>query len=48
MSSCEYISPKITLFYYTVEQGFGASQGSPNVNLGIGGWEEENNDYNIK
>ena len=48
MTSCEYISPKITLLCYNVEQGFGASQGSPNVNLGIGSWEEENNDYNIK
>lgn len=44
----KYISPKITLLDFVVEQGFGASQGSPNFNVGIGNWEEENNDYNIK
>jgi hypothetical protein len=43
----KYISPEITLLYFNVEQGFGASQDSPNFNIGIGSWEEENNDYNI-
>ena len=48
MSIHKYISPKIALFCYNMEQGFGASQGSPDFNIGIGTWDEENNDYNIK
>lgn len=48
MSKQQYTTPTILLFYYAVEQGFGASQGSPDVNIGIGPWEEENEDYNIK
>lgn len=48
MLRIEYIAPTLTLHYYEVEQGFGASQGSPNFNTGIGPWEEENEDYNIK
>jgi hypothetical protein len=48
MLRIEYIAPTLTLHYYEVEQGFGASHGSPNFNIGIGPWEEENEDYNIK
>ena len=45
MRKTNYISPEVTLLDVEVEQGFGASQGSPNVNIGIGDWEEENDDY---
>lgn len=45
MSTKNYISPEIYLLDTEVEQGFGASYGSPNVNIGIGDWEEENDDY---
>ena len=48
MSKQQYTTPTILMFYYAVEHGFGASQGSPDVNIGIGPWEEENEDYNIK
>ena len=47
MRKTNYISPEIDLLHFSVEQGFGASQGSPNVNIGIGDWEEENYDYNL-
>lgn len=47
MSTKNYISPEIYLLDIEVEQGFGASQGSLNVNIGIGDWEEENYDYNL-
>lgn len=45
MRKTNYISPEVTLLDIEVEQGFGASQVSPNVNIGIGDWEEENDDY---
>ena len=50
MSKIEYIEPEATLLHYTVEQGFGISQGSPNVDIGIGGWVAYEDDYggNIK
>ena len=47
MSTKNYISPEIYMLDIEVEQGFGASQGSPNVNIGLGDWEEENYDYNL-
>lgn len=47
MSTKNYISPEIYLLDVEVEQGFGASQGSQNVNIGIGDWEEESYDYNL-
>ena len=47
MSTKNYISPEIYMLNLSVEQGFGASQGSPNINIGIGNWEEENCDYNL-
>lgn len=43
----EYMPPQITLLCCSVEQGFGASQDSSDINVDIGDWEEENNDYNI-
>ena len=45
MRKKDYILPELTLHYYDVEQGFGASQGSPDVNIGIGGWETDDEDY---
>lgn len=48
MAAKKYIAPEITLFYLEVEQGFAASQDSSNVDIGIGSWDEENSDYNIK
>ena len=45
MRKTNYISPEVTVLDIEVEQGFGASQDSPNVNIGIGDWEEENDDY---
>lgn len=45
MRIIDYISPQITLHEYIVEQGFGASQGSPDVNIGIGGWGPDEEDY---
>ena len=48
MRKTNYISPDINLLDIVVEHGFGASQGSPGFNVGIGPWEEENEDYNIK
>ncbi len=44
MSKVKYIAPEVTLLYCEVEQGFGASQGSPDVNIGIGSWETDNED----
>ena len=43
----EYIAPEITLFHYSVEQGFGVSDVSPDFNIGIGGWESENEEESI-
>ena len=48
MRKKDYILPELTLHYYDVEQGFGASQGSPDVNIGIGGWEVEEDEFNVK
>ena len=48
MSTNKYISPEITLLDIEVEQGFGASQGSPGFNIGIGGWEVEEDEFNVK
>lgn len=50
MSKTNYMSPEVTLLDVEIEQGFGASQGSPNVNIGIGGWEADDENYggNIK
>lgn len=48
MSTNKYISPEITLFDIEVEQGFGASQGSPDFNIGIGEWEVEEDEFNLK
>lgn len=45
MSTKNYISPEIYLLDIEVEQGFGASQGSPDVNIDIGGWETDDEDY---
>lgn len=48
MRKTNYISPEITLLDIEVEQGFGASQGSPGFNIGIGGWEVEEDEFNVK
>lgn len=48
MSTKNYISPEISLLDIDVEQGFGASQASPGVNIGIGGWEVEGDEIDIK
>lgn len=45
MCKTNYISPEVTLFDVEVEQGYGASQGSPDVNIGIGSWEADEEDY---
>ena len=45
MRKTNYISPEITLLDVEVEQGYGVSQGSPDVNIGIGGWETDEEDY---
>lgn len=45
MLRIEYIAPEVTLLCCEVEQGFGVSQGSPNVNIGIGGWETDEENY---
>lgn len=44
----EYIAPEITLLCVYAEQGFAASQNSTGIDIGIGGWEEENYDTDIK
>ena len=48
MRKTNYISPEITLLDVEIEQGFGASQGSPGFNIGIGGWEVEEDEFNVK
>ena len=48
MSTNKYISPEITLLDIEVEHGFGASQGSPDFNIGIGAWEVEEDEFNLK
>lgn len=48
MRKTNYISPEIYLLHFSVEQGFGASQGSPSFNIGIGGWEVEEDEFNVK
>lgn len=45
MRKTDYISPEVTLLDVEVEQGYGVSQGSPDVNIGIGGWEADEEDY---
>ena len=47
MCKSNYISPEITLLDIEVEQGFGASQGSPGFNIGIGGWEVEEDEIGV-
>lgn len=48
MRKSNYISPEVTLLDVEVEQGFGASQGSPGFNIGIGGWDVEEDEFNVK
>ena len=48
MRKTNYISPEVTLLDVEVEQGFGASQGSPGFNIGIGGWEVEEDEFSVK
>ena len=48
MRKSHYISPEVTLLDVEVEQGFGASQGSPGLDIGIGGWEVEEDEIDIK
>lgn len=39
-----YIAPEVTMFHFTVEQGFGHSD-QPGVNLGIDGWKDNEDNY---
>ena len=48
MRKTNYISHEIDLLHFSVEQGFGASQGSPGFNIGIGGWEVEEDEFSVK
>jgi len=43
-----YISPEIALFHIETEQGFCISQCSSDINIGIGDWEVEEEDFDIK
>jgi hypothetical protein len=45
MSKTNYISPEITILDIVVEGGYGLSQETPGVNVGIGGWEADDEDY---
>ena len=47
MRKTNYISPEINILHFSVEQGFGASQGSPGFNIGIGGWEVEEDEIGV-
>ena len=42
-----YQQPTLHIVDVAVEWGYGASQGSPNINVGIGGWEVENDELGI-
>ena len=42
-----YKSPEITLLDIEVEQICGASQGSPGFDIGIGGWEVEEDEIDV-
>lgn len=44
MSKIEYIAPEVTLLYIDVEQGFALSDPT-GVNIGIGSWDADNEDY---
>ena len=48
MRKTNYISPEINIRPFSVVQGFGASQGSPGFNIGIDGWEVEEDEFNVK
>ena len=48
MRKINYISPEIALLNIEVEQGFGASQGSSSFDIGIGCWEVEEDEFNLK
>ncbi len=43
----KYISPEISLLDVEVERGFSLSQDSPGLDIGIGEWESENEDYDL-
>ncbi|MBR5281583.1 MAG: hypothetical protein IKU22_02245 [Alistipes sp.] len=45
MSKTNYISPEITILDIVVEGGYGLSQETPGVDVGIGGWEADGEDY---
>ena len=45
MRKTNYISPEIDLHNFAAETGFGLSQQNPDINIGIGGWEVDNEDY---
>ena len=40
-----YTKPILTTLYLNIECGFGASQGSPSFDIGIGGWDSDENEY---
>ena len=45
MRKTNYISPEITILDIVVEGGYGLSQETPGVDVGIGGWEADGEDY---
>ena len=45
MRKTNYISPEITILDIVVEGGYGLSQETPGVDVGIGGWEVDDEDY---
>ncbi|MBO5833164.1 MAG: hypothetical protein J6Q95_07730 [Alistipes sp.] len=44
MSQNNYTAPELTLLYFEVEQGFALSN-QTDVNIGIGGWGSDEEDY---
>lgn len=48
MFANKYATPVIELLEIKIEQCLCLSHTTPDINVGIGGWEVENEDYNIK
>lgn len=48
MCKTDYISPEISQLHMEVEQCFCTSKDPSNVNIGIGDWEVEEEDFDIK
>ena len=43
-----YITPKIDVLDIEIEQCLCLSNTTPDINVCIGGWDVENEDYNLK